>query len=43
MQGGPHMHTISAMAVVVVGEASTPDFEVYAKQVLPMPNGWPTG
>ena len=33
MQGGPHMHTISALAVAL-GEASTPDFEVYAKQIV---------
>ena len=33
MQGGPHMHTISALAVAL-GEASTPDFELYAKQIV---------
>ena len=33
MQGGPHMHTIAAVAVAL-GEAATPDFEAYAKQVV---------
>lgn len=33
MQGGPHMHTISAIAVAL-GEASTDAFKDYAKQVV---------
>ena len=33
MQGGPHMHTISALAVAL-GEASSPDFETYAAQIV---------
>lgn len=33
LQGGPHMHTISALAVAL-GEAATPDFELYAKQIV---------
>jgi glycine hydroxymethyltransferase len=32
-QGGPHMHTIAAKAVAF-GEASTPDFQKYARQVV---------
>lgn len=32
-QGGPHMHTIAAKAVAF-GEASTPAFKVYARQVV---------
>lgn len=32
-QGGPHMHTIAAKAVAF-GEAATPGFRKYAKQVL---------
>ncbi len=33
VQGGPHMHTIAAKAVAF-GEADTPEFEVYAQQIL---------
>ena len=33
MQGGPHMHTISALAIAL-GEASAPEFETYAAQVV---------
>src|SRR3989344_5269178 len=33
IQGGPHMHTIAAKAVAF-GEAMTPSFKKYAKQVL---------
>lgn len=33
MQGGPHMHTISAIAVAL-GEASTDAFKQYAKQII---------
>ena len=33
MQGGPHMHTISALAVALA-EASTPAFGEYAKQIV---------
>ncbi len=33
IQGGPHMHTIAAKAVAF-GEAMTPKYKVYAKQVL---------
>lgn len=33
VQGGPHMHVIAAKAVAF-GEASTPEFEAYAQQVL---------
>lgn len=32
-QGGPHMHTIAAKAVAF-GEAGTPEFRVYAQQVV---------
>lgn len=32
-QGGPHMHTIAAKAVAF-GEASTPEFKVYAHEVV---------
>lgn len=32
-QGGPHMHTIAAKAIAF-GEAATPEFRKYAKQVL---------
>ena len=32
-QGGPHMHTIAAKAVAF-GEAGTPAFKLYAKQVI---------
>ncbi len=33
MQGGPHMHTVAAKAVAF-GEALTPAFKLYAKQIL---------
>jgi glycine hydroxymethyltransferase len=33
MQGGPHMHTISAIAVAL-GEALTDEYKTYAKQVV---------
>jgi glycine hydroxymethyltransferase len=33
VQGGPHMHVIAAKAVAF-GEANTPEFEVYAQQIL---------
>lgn len=33
MQGGPHMHTISALAVAL-GEAASPDFAAYAQQIV---------
>jgi len=33
MQGGPHMHTISAIAVALA-EADTPEFVEYAKQIV---------
>lgn len=33
MQGGPHMHTISALAIAL-GEALAPDFAVYATQIV---------
>jgi glycine hydroxymethyltransferase len=33
MQGGPHMHSIAAKAVAF-GEALTPQFKVYAQQIL---------
>jgi glycine hydroxymethyltransferase len=33
LQGGPHMHTISAIAVAL-GEAATPAFKEYAKQII---------
>ncbi len=32
-QGGPHMHTIAAKAVAF-GEAATPEFKLYAQQIL---------
>ena len=32
-QGGPHMHTIAAKAVAF-GEASTPEFKIYAQQIV---------
>lgn len=32
-QGGPHMHTIAAKAVAF-GEAATPEFQVYARQIV---------
>ncbi|MFA6522756.1 MAG: serine hydroxymethyltransferase [Candidatus Peribacteraceae bacterium] len=32
-QGGPHMNTIAALAVAL-GEAMTPEYKVYAKQIL---------
>ena len=32
-QGGPHMHTISALAVAL-GEAMSPDFAAYAAQIV---------
>ncbi len=32
-QGGPHMHTISALAIAL-GEAMAPDFAVYAAQIV---------
>ncbi len=32
-QGGPHMHTIAAKAVAF-GEADTPEFKVYAQQIV---------
>ena len=32
-QGGPHMHTISALAIAL-GEAMAPDFSVYAAQIV---------
>ncbi len=33
IQGGPHMHTIAAKAVAL-GEAMTPKYKAYAKQIL---------
>lgn len=33
LQGGPHMHTITAVAVALA-EADTPEFVVYAKQII---------
>ena len=33
MQGGPHMHTITAIAVALA-EADTPEFVAYAKQIV---------
>jgi len=33
LQGGPHMHTVTAIAVALA-EASTPEFVQYAKQVV---------
>lgn len=33
MQGGPHMHTITGLAVAMA-EADTPEFQEYAKQVV---------
>jgi len=33
IQGGPHMHTIAAKAVAL-READTPEFKVYARQIL---------
>jgi glycine hydroxymethyltransferase len=33
LQGGPHMHTISALAVALK-EADTPEFAAYAKQIV---------
>jgi len=33
LQGGPHMHTLTAIAVAMA-EANTPEFIVYAKQVV---------
>jgi len=33
LQGGPHMHTMTAIAVAMA-EADTPEFVVYAKQVV---------
>lgn len=33
IQGGPHMHTIAAKAVAF-GEALTPEFQIYARQIL---------
>jgi glycine hydroxymethyltransferase len=33
VQGGPHMHTIAARAVAF-GEAQTPEFQAYCRQVL---------
>ena len=33
IQGGPHMHTIAAKAVAF-GEAMTPKYKIYAKQIL---------
>ena len=33
LQGGPHMHTITAIAVALA-EADTPEFVAYAKQIV---------
>ena len=33
LQGGPHMHTMTAIAVAMA-EADTPEFEAYAKQIV---------
>ena len=33
LQGGPHMHTLAALAVAL-READTPEFVEYAKQVV---------
>ncbi|MEN6335870.1 MAG: serine hydroxymethyltransferase [Phycisphaerales bacterium] len=33
LQGGPHMHTMAAIAVAL-GEADTPEFVAYAKQIV---------
>jgi glycine hydroxymethyltransferase len=33
LQGGPHMHTLSAIAVALA-EADTPEFVAYAKQIV---------
>jgi glycine hydroxymethyltransferase len=33
LQGGPHMHTISGLAVALK-EAATPDFKAYAQQIV---------
>jgi glycine hydroxymethyltransferase len=33
VQGGPHMHVIAAKAIAF-GEAGTPEFEIYAQQIL---------
>jgi len=33
LQGGPHMHTVTAIAVAMA-EADTPEFQVYARQIV---------
>ncbi|GAI91491.1 unnamed protein product, partial [marine sediment metagenome] len=33
LQGGPHMHTLTAIAVALA-EADTPEFVAYAKQIV---------
>jgi glycine hydroxymethyltransferase len=33
LQGGPHMHTMTAIAVAMA-EADTPEFVAYAKQIV---------
>jgi len=33
LQGGPHMHTLTAIAVAMA-EADTPEFVAYAKQIV---------